>query len=59
MERKIKDWMFVSIALLFAEIGRLLGGDFHWHMAEHTLDGVAILLLLVMIARYIAIKWRR
>lgn len=59
MERGVKNWMFVSIALLLAEIGRLLGGHFHWEVAERSFDAVAVLLIVIMGVRFFVRKWRR
>lgn len=57
MDRGIRSWMFVSIALVLAEVGRLLGGKMGWHLAEVALDTVAALLLIIMIVRYLIFRY--
>lgn len=59
MDRGIKNWMFVSVALALAEIGRLVGGEWHGHAVEHILDMLALVLLVVMIGRYLILKLMR
>lgn len=58
MERRVKDWMFVSIALFLAEVGRLIGGHFRYHWIEWSLDTLAVLLIVIMMTRFLLQKWR-
>lgn len=59
MDRGIKNWMFVSVALALVEVGRLVGGEWHGHVIEHILDLLALASLVVMIGRYVMIKLMR
>lgn len=59
MDREIKKWMFVSIALALVEIGRVVGAKWGWHVFEHSLDAVAGILIVVMIVFIIIRKMRR
>jgi len=59
MDKGIKNWMFVSVALFLVEVGRLIGGHFHWEPAEWGLDTLAVILLLIMIVRGIVRRFRR
>ncbi len=59
MESGIKNWMFVSVALVLAESGRLLGARLGWHIVEITLDSLALLLILIMCVRYVVRLLRR
>ena len=52
MNRGIKNWMIVSVALALAETGQLLGGQLHWSMVERILDAIALLLVIVVVIRY-------
>ena len=52
MNRGIKNWMIVSVALALAETGQLLGGQFHLWLAERILDATAVLLGMVVVIRY-------
>lgn len=44
--------MIVSVALALAETGQLLGGQFHWWLAQRILDAVAVVLVMVVVIRY-------
>lgn len=59
MDRSVRNWMFVSIAIFLAEIGRLLGGHFKIKFVEWGLDGIALALILIMIVRFLLYKWRK
>ncbi len=52
MNRGIKNWMIVSVALALAESGVLLGGQFHWLLVEQIFDVVALALVIIVVIRY-------
>ena len=59
VDRGIKNWMFVSVAIVLAEIGQLLGGVWRLSGAERVLDGAALFLVAVMMMRFIIVKLKR
>ena len=59
VDRGIKNWMFVSVAVVLAEIGQLLGGAWHLSGAKQVLDGAALFLIAVMMMRFIIVKLKR
>lgn len=59
MDRRIKNWMLVSVALFLAEIGRLLGGHFHVELGEWITDSLALVLLLIMAIRFLVERFHR
>ncbi|KYP81134.1 hypothetical protein [Ferroacidibacillus organovorans] len=59
MERNAKPWMFVSIAILIAELGRIAGSSLHLRTTEHVFDGVAIALCLVAFVRFLFHKYKK
>ena len=52
MNRGIKNWMIVSVALALAESGALLGGQFHWLFVEWIFDAAAMVLVIIVVIRY-------
>ncbi|MCI0183260.1 MAG: hypothetical protein OWR52_09825 [Acidibacillus sp.] len=59
MERGIKNWMLASMAILLAEVGRIIGAEFHIHRVEQVIDGIAIVIFLVAAVRFIVDKRKR
>ncbi|KUO96657.1 hypothetical protein [Ferroacidibacillus organovorans] len=59
MERNAKPWMFVSIAILLAELGRIAGSSLHLRAIEYTFDGLAIALCLAAFVRYFLNKYKK
>lgn len=59
MDRGIRNWMFVSIAILLVEGGGVAVGTFHWVIAGDALFALAALLILIMVTRYVINIWRK
>lgn len=59
MERRLKNWMFVSVALALAEIGQLFGASYRLRVVEWILDGLALLTITALVVRIAMDQWRK
>ena len=59
MDHGIKNWMFVSVAIVLAELGGFIGARFGWHIAEWTLDGLAVIAVAIAAFRWLLEKMKK
>lgn len=59
MERGIKNWMLLSVAIVLVEVGSFGGARWGWHTFEWTLDGVAAMVVIVAVIRWFIEKLKK
>ncbi len=58
MDRGLKNWMLASVAIVLAEIGRVMGAQFRLHELEHAIYALAAVVAVIMVIRFLAQKWK-
>ncbi len=59
MDRGIKNWMLVSIAVVLVELGSFIGARWGWRTVELVLDTMAAIVVIIAAIRWILEKLKK
>ncbi len=59
MDRRIKNWMLISIAIVLIEVSSFVGVRWQWHTVEIVLYSMAAVLVIIAIIRWLLEKLKK